>query len=169
LIDFQRDFLADDGRMPIARDQVEPLIAKTNRIISDARAHGVPVVAIGNEFAPHDTVMNFFRRNAAVAGSAGAAWDERVAAGDAPYFAKTRGDAFSNERLGRHLTELGVEEVVLAGVMAKACVTATARGALQAGLRVRVLAGAVADTSERAKTNALAKLAALPGVAVERE
>ena len=27
LIDFQRDFLADDGRMPVARDQVAPVLA----------------------------------------------------------------------------------------------------------------------------------------------
>ena len=27
LIDFQRDFLADDGRMPVARSQVAPVLA----------------------------------------------------------------------------------------------------------------------------------------------
>lgn len=167
LIDFQRDFLADDGRMPIARNQLEPLIAGANTAIAEARARGLPIVAIGNEFAPTDRVMNLLRRNAAVAGSPGAAWDERVPQNGAAYFAKTRGDAFSNERLRRHLAELGAEEVVLAGVMAKACVTATAKGALREGLKVRVAADAVADTSDRAKTNALRKLAAMPGVVVE--
>lgn len=169
LIDFQRDFLADDGRMRVARHQVEPLIAHANRAISDARAHGEPIVAIGNEFKPSDRILNVIRRNAAVAGSQGAAWDSRVDATGAPYFAKTRGDAFSNDHLKRHLEELGIEEVVLAGVMAKACITATARGALRSGLRVRVLANAVADSSDRAKADALRRLAAIPGVVVQRE
>ncbi len=169
LIDFQRDFLADDGRMPIARDQVEPLVSGANRAIAEASAQGVPIVRIGNEFAPSDRVMNLLRRHAAIAGSSGAAWDRRISADGAPYFAKTRGDAFSNERLRRHIAELAAEEVVLAGVMAKACVTATARGALREGLKVRVLADAVADTSDRAKANALRKLAALPGVVVESD
>jgi nicotinamidase-related amidase len=109
------------------------------------------------------------RRNAAIAGSTGAVWDDRIAVDDAPYFSKQRGDAFSNERLRQHLAALGTEEVALAGVMAKACVTATARGALTGGLRVRVLENAVADTSDRAKVAALRKLAAIPGVRVDRD
>jgi nicotinamidase-related amidase len=168
LVDFQRDFLADNGRMPISRSQVEPLIIQTNRAISAARAQGVPIVAVANEFSPDDRLMNVLRRNAAIAGSEGAAWDERVTVHDAPYFTKTRGDAFSNERLRDHLATLGIEEVVLAGLMAKACITATTRGAIAAGLSVRVLGGAVADTSDRAKATALRRLAALPGVRVER-
>jgi nicotinamidase-related amidase len=103
------------------------------------------------------------RRKASIAGSKGAAWDERLAVHDAPYFTKTRGDAFSNERLRQHLAALGIDEVVLAGLMAKACMTATTRGAIAAGLRVRVLEGAVADSSDRAKANALRRLAAIPG------
>ena len=169
LVDFQRDFFGDDGRMPISRKHVEPLILQTTLAISAARAHGVPIVAIGNEFQPHDWLMNMMRRNAAIAGSKGAAWDEqRVAAHGAPYFSKTRGDAFSNERLRQHLAALGIEEVVLAGLMAKACIAATARGAIAAGLRVRVLEGAVADASDRAKAHALRRLAAIAGVRIDR-
>jgi nicotinamidase-related amidase len=169
LVDFQRDFLADDGRMPISRNQVDPLIVETNRAISAAREHGVDIVAVGNEFQPKDWFMNILRRNASIAGSDGAVWDGRIAVGDAPYFAKTRGDAFSNERLRQHLAALDIEEVVLAGLMAKACITATARGALICGLSVRILENAVADSSDRAKNNALRKLAAIPGVRVERD
>ncbi len=54
LVDFQRDFLADDGRMPISRNQVEPLIIHANLAISAAREQGVHIVAIGNEFPPDD-------------------------------------------------------------------------------------------------------------------
>jgi nicotinamidase-related amidase len=169
LIDYQHDFLDDAGRMPIARHQVAPLIAETQRAIAAARASGMDVIAIGNEFKPNDWFMNALRRRAAIAGSRGAAWDERLPIAGLPYFPKVASDAFSNAALRRYLVERGTEEVVLAGLQSKACVTATARGARKAGLRVRVLGPAVADTSDGAKRNALRKLAAMPGVAVDDE
>jgi nicotinamidase-related amidase len=166
LIDFQRDFLDADGRMPIARHQVEPLIVETRRAVEAARKEGMDVIAIGNEFRPGDW-LNFFRRNAAIAGSPGAAWDARLPIAGIPYFPKTQSDAFSNAELRRYLAERGTEEVILTGLQSKACVSATARGARKAGLRVRVLARAVADTSDRARKHALRKLAAIPDVCVE--
>jgi nicotinamidase-related amidase len=158
LIDFQRDFLTETGRMPVARHQIDPLIAATNDAIRIARADGIPIIAIGNEFRRSDRVMNLLRRNAAVAGSAGAQWDARVPIDGVAYFAKQRGDAFSNPALGIHLKEQGVGEVVLSGLMARACVTATAKGALARGLKVGVLRDAVADLSDRARDAALARL-----------
>jgi nicotinamidase-related amidase len=169
LIDFQHDFLARDGRMPIASDQLEPLIAGANRAIAEARSRGIPIVAVGNEFDPNDRIMNVLRRGAAIAGTPGAAWDPRVPTDGARYFPKTRGDAFSNDAFRRHLVdELGVDDVLLAGVYAKACIAATARGARRAGLRVTVLEDAVADASDALKANALRKLAAVPGISVAR-
>jgi nicotinamidase-related amidase len=166
LIDFQRDFLDDNGRMPIARNQVEPLIAETNQAIAAARAKGIEVLGIGNEFSPRDWFMNTLRRNAALAGSDGAAWDDRIPLDGAPYFTKTQGDAFSNEQLKQHLRDLGTEEVILTGLQSKACVMATARGAIKEGLRVRILERAVADTSDGARERALRRLAAIPGVSI---
>jgi nicotinamidase-related amidase len=164
LIDFQHDFLRDDGRMPVARAQVVPMIDAANQAVRRARERGDLVVAIGNEFPPGDRLMNLLRRNAALAGTDGAAWDERVDRAGARYFPKTRGDAFSNPELAAYLAAAGVDEVVLAGLQAKACVSATARGARAHGLRVRALAPAIADESDWWRTLALRRLGRLPGV-----
>ena len=159
LIDFQRDFLAPDGRMPVARGQIESVVAATNKAISAARARGEDVVAIGNEFLRSDVVANFFRRNAALAGSPGAAWDERIPITGAPYFRKWRGDAFCNPALEEFLRNHCVGQVALAGVFASGCVSATANGALARGFRVTVLGDAVADANGRARDRALQRLA----------
>jgi len=159
LIDFQRDFLAPDGRMPVARGQIESLIAAANKAIADARARGEEVVAIGNEFPRSDVVQNFFRRNAALAGSPGAAWDERIPVTGAPYFRKWRSDAFCNPALEEFLREHLVGQVTLAGLFASGCVSATAKGALARGFRVTILGHAVADSSGQARDTALERLA----------
>jgi nicotinamidase-related amidase len=158
LIDFQYDFLSDEGRMPIARHQVFPVIAAANAAIDHARAAAIDIIAIGNEFRPNDRLMNLLRRKAAIAGSRGATWDARVDIGAATYFPKWRSNAFSNPALAAFLAERRIGEVVLAGLFAGACVTATAKGALARGLRVRVLKEAVADASDAARAAALARL-----------
>lgn len=69
LIDFQDDFLADSGRMPVAREQVESVLAATRAAISQAQARGDLIVQIGNEFRPHDLIGNLMRRGAAISDS----------------------------------------------------------------------------------------------------
>jgi nicotinamidase-related amidase len=159
LIDFQCDFLAESGRMPVARHQIEPVIAAANKAVVDANTNGADVVAIGNEFSPSDRLMNLVRRGAAIAGSSGARWDARVPIAGATYFPKWRSDAFCNPALSRFLQERGIGEVILAGLFARACVTATAKGALARGLKVSILRDAVADASNRAREAALNHLA----------
>ena len=161
LLDFQYDFLSDNGRMPVARNQIAPVIAAANAAIAQAREAGIDIIAIGNEFRAGDWFMNLLRKNAAIAGSSGAAWDARVDIKGATYFSKTRGNAFSNPNLMAFLAEQRTEEIVMAGLYASACVTATAKGALAQGLKVRVLPQAVADSSDRTREAALARLSRL--------
>jgi nicotinamidase-related amidase len=157
LIDFQRDFLRDDGRMPVDVGQRQLVIAAANRAAAAARARGDAVIAIGNEFRRSDWA-NVFRRFAALAGSEGARWDERVGVDDARYFRKWRASAFCNPDLAVCLRDLGAEDLAIAGLYASACVTATARDALERGFRVTVLSDAVADRSDAARTRALERL-----------
>ena len=158
LIDFQCDFLRSDGRMPVSADQREPVVAAAHRAVAAAKARGDAVIAIGNAFRRGDW-GNLFRRFAAMAGSDGARWDERVETAGAACFVKWRGSAFCNPDLETRLRELGVSELALAGLYAGACVSATARDALRLGYRVSVLADAVADRSDGARRRALARLA----------
>jgi nicotinamidase-related amidase len=160
LIDFQRDFLAADGRMPVPRHQVTGVLVATAMAIERAVAGGDLIVAIGNEFRPGDRLGNMRRHHAAVAGSAGAAWDDRVRVPPAAaYLPKWKGSAFCNPDLGELLAREHVGAVTLCGLYARACVTATARAALARGLRVTVLRDAVACQSDGSREAALRRLA----------
>jgi len=158
LIDFQNDFLKDAGRMPVARGQVVGLLAATTAAITAARGRADPVVAIGNEFRRNDHLGNLLRRSASIAGSWGAGWDERLPLDDIQYFAKWGGDAFGNPELEPWLRARRVDRLALTGLFAKACVTATAKGALARGFGVRILAGGVACGSDKSLDRALERL-----------
>jgi nicotinamidase-related amidase len=158
LIDFQRDFLAPDGRMPVDQEQVEHLVTAAQRAVENAQAHGDLIVKIGNEFRPRDVIGNLFRHHAAVRGSDGAAWDERIDPPGATYIPKWRSDAFCNSALDAVLSEHEVGGVSLTGLYAKACVSATAKSARKRGLSVEVIGEATACSSSRSREVALAKL-----------
>jgi maleamate amidohydrolase len=158
-VDLQRDFLADDARMPIARAQVEPLLRASNAVLDAAHERGWPVVTIGNEFPPGDWLRNLVRRGAAIRGTAGAAIDPRVHPVSDAYFPKDRRDAFTNPALDAWLRDKQVGHVVVLGVMANACVRATVLGARNRGYRVAVVRDAVGAPTDGARETALARMA----------
>ncbi|MGH9054815.1 MAG: cysteine hydrolase family protein [Acidimicrobiales bacterium] len=159
LIDFQYDFLAADGRMPVDRGQVEPVVAAARIAIAQARDAGDLIIRIGNEFRTRDLIGNALRHRAALAGSSGSIWDSRVDAAGSVYLPKWKGSAFCNPELLRILKLAKVEEVYIAGLFAGACVTATARAAKAQGLSVRVLVDAIACKTDVSRSKALARLA----------
>lgn len=161
LLDFQHDFLADDGRMPVARHQVPQVLAATRTYIGTARAAGAVVIKIGNEFRRTDLVRNLLRRRAAIEGTVGTAWHPLVDVPGAIYIPKWKGDAFCNPMLRATLAESGIEDVALAGLFAAACITATAKTALALGLRVRLLADAIACRTDASRQSALSHLSSL--------
>ncbi len=158
LLDFQFDFLDKKGRMPVARAHVQPTLDGARRAIDHFRAHSRPVVAIGNEFKRGDAVMNLLRRYASMEGSKGAHWDERIPLNGLPYFPKWASSAFVNPEFEAWLRREGVREIVLGGMFASACVTATAKDALGRGFRVRLLGPAIACSNDRSKARALGRL-----------
>ena len=147
LLDFQRDFLADDGRMPVARHHVAPVLAAARRAADQARLSRDLIVKVGNEFRRRDLLGNLVRCRAAVAGSAGTAWDDRIDLGGALYVPKSAASAFTNPALGAVLDAHSVRYVTIAGLFASGCVRARAEAALRRGLVVEVLGDAVACSS----------------------
>jgi nicotinamidase-related amidase len=158
LIDFQEDFLAPTGRMPVDQGQVQPVIQAAQLAVDEAQRNGDLIVKIGNEFRPSDVIGNVFRHRAAMRGSPGAAWDGRIDPAGATYLPKWRSDAFCNPDLANLLEEAHVSQVRLAGLYAKACVSATARAAHKRGLAVQVIGQATACSNDRSRQDALAKL-----------
>ena len=159
LIDFQRDFLEPGGKMPVARNQMVPVIGAAASAIAQARHAGSPIVAVGNAFRPQDRLMNLLRRHASIAGTRGADWDERLPIEGITYFDKWQTSAFVNTAVRTWLNDHNIKTITLAGLFAKACVSATARAAMAEGFEVQILTGAVACSSDRSRAKALHRLA----------
>jgi nicotinamidase-related amidase len=158
LIDFQSDFLDDAGRMPVARNHVEPALSAAASAARLYKQHGQPVVAIGNQFRRRDYVMNLLRGYAALEGSPGARWDPRLPLDDIAFFAKWETSAFCNPDLATWLTSRRIGTLVMCGLMARACVSATATEAMKRGFTVILFEPAIACASDRSRARALKQL-----------
>lgn len=159
LLDLQVDFLSETGRLPIDQGQVPGLLAAAKRAVERARAAGWPIVAVGNEFRKQDFVLNVFQNFASMQGSAGAAWDPRAPAERDAYFPKRVADSFSNPELEPWLRAHGVTRVRIVGLQAKACVGATAKGAMRRGFGVVLAKSEVGCVSEGSRERSLRRLA----------
>jgi nicotinamidase-related amidase len=113
LIDFQEDFLAPKGRMPVDQGQVLPVLEAAHRAVEEAQLVEDLIVKIGNEFKPSDKVGNLFRHHAAMKDSQGAAWDNRIDPPGSTYLPKWRADAFCNPDLVALLEERGLSVQVI--------------------------------------------------------
>lgn len=117
VIDVQNDYF-EGGAFPLWN--TEQTLAATETAIRGARAKGIPVVCvqhIANGPSP------FFNP-----GTEGVKIHERVraAAGNAPIVAKQHADAFEGTTLYETLQGLGVDELIVCGMMTQNCVTHTA-------------------------------------------
>jgi nicotinamidase-related amidase len=137
---------------------VEPAIEAASKAVDGARSNGDLIVKIGNEFPRRAVIRNLLRHHAAIAGSDGAALDQRIDPPEATYLTKWRSDEFCNPDLSVLLAEHQIGELLLAGLFAKACLSATAKGGRKRGLSVRVLGSATACSNEKTRRNALDKL-----------
>lgn len=144
--------------MPIARDQVGPLLTAANALIDAASAREAHVAYVVNVFPRSALVANFFRRGAAVAGTKGTEIDPRVRVAGDVRFSKAASDAFTNPALDAWLREQDVREIVVVGVFAPHCVRATVRGALERAYSVTIASDGIAARSERSRSDAIAKL-----------
>lgn len=159
LLDFQEDFLNPNGRMPVAHQQVQPVLSRARQAMMDAARDGDLIVAIGNEFKRNDYLGNLFRRNASIEGSPGTRWASELPLRDIPYFSKWRKSAFVNPEFELWLHAHNVGTIALTGLQAKACVAATAKDAIARNLRVELISDAIACVSDKSRDRALAKLA----------
>ncbi len=157
ILDLQRDFLEKDGRMPVAADQVVPMLAMIAELRDAAEERGMPVIAVRNVFSKWD-VANLFRNGAGVEGRAGTELDLRGRLEGLPTFDKSASDAFTSEAFEAYLKEHRVNHVVVVGLFADGCVTYTSKGALNRGYRVTVVEGAVASRDESTRRSAIQNL-----------
>ena len=158
LIDFQHDFLHPQGKMPVCKAQVAPVLAAAGRAVTEAQQAGDAILAIGNEFRPGDRLMNLLRRRASIAGSPGAQWTAALPLAGIQYFPKWAASAFVNPALDAWLRENKIGTLALSGLFAKACIAATCRDALARGYGVELVSDAIACGSDASRGRALTRL-----------
>ena len=158
LIGLQADYLQPHGRMPVAQDQVQPLIDATDAIVAAARANTTLVFYTRDEASPFDFVANWERNQATPRLWYGSELDPRVDVFAGPVFAKDETDAFANEKLEPWLDEQNIGQLVIAGTFADESVLQSARAALARSYKVTVISDAVADASAQSRDAALKSL-----------
>lgn len=149
LMDLQRDFLNREiGRMPVDEPGAEAVLHAANKVLSKSVLAGALPVLVTNQFPATARVGNFFRKGAAIAGSAGAELDARLAhTGQVKLIAKASPSAFSNPELQQYLHAHGVKELYVLGVFAEGCVRSTVADAIKRGYTVHVIEAAVASNA----------------------
>jgi nicotinamidase-related amidase len=138
VIDAQHDYV--DGRLPLAG--VDAALDEIGRLLARARALGTPIIHVvhhgkgaGGLFAPGS-------RGIEIASPASPAPGE-------PVLTKSLPNAFASTDLADRLHALHRSSLVLAGFMTHMCVEATARGAIDLGLKATVVAAATATRDLR--------------------
>lgn len=157
LIDLQRDFLdLQRGRMPVSESGAKAVLRVANDVLSQRTLVGALPILVVNQFPSAARLANFFRKGAAMVGTAGAELDGRLErSGTEKVITKASPSAFSNPELERYLRAHGVQDIYVLGVFAEGCVRSTAVDAVKRGFAVHVIADAVASNAAWKKAFAL--------------
>jgi len=158
LIGYQGDYLEADGRLPVAQNQVAPMIEATKTIVDAARKNAVGVFYIRDESSPFTFISNHYRNQATQRLWGGSQLDERADVFAGPDFAKMHRDAFSNSALEPWLNEQNAGRLVVGGAYVERSVLASVKTALRLGYKVTVVSDAVAGKSAQWRDQALKSL-----------
>lgn len=120
VIDLQNDYFPG-GKFPLWN--TEATLANIERAIAAAREKDIPVIHIQHIADPAMGIAPFFNE-----GTEGAEIHPRIleAAPDAPVVVKRFADGFVETDLEKTLSELGVTDLLICGMMTQNCVTHTA-------------------------------------------
>ncbi|MDK4726541.1 cysteine hydrolase family protein [Rhizobium phaseoli] len=137
IIDAQNEYL--DGKLPLPG--IGPAIVEIGRLLDAGRENGVPVFHVVHHAPPTGSLFAAGSRAAEIIPALAPVDGERV-------IAKTLPNAFAGTTLAAALTDLaegsGRTDIILVGFMTHMCVSATARAALDLGIRAIVVASAAA-------------------------
>lgn len=157
VVDMQIDYIDENGKFPIEKNQINNLITNTNYVIDDFFINGYEIIYIKMYFRKND-IKNVFRNFAVIEGSAGAEIDPRINIRSNNIFTKYTPNAFTNNRLENYLIKNQINEIFMCGVMADECVYETALGAFDRGYIVNYISNAVGSSSIKNIEDAIEKL-----------
>lgn len=142
VIDLQNDYFPG-GKFPLWN--TDATLAAVEQAIAAARAAGIPVIHIQHIANPDAGPAPFFN-----AGTSGADIHPRIlaAAPDGPVVVKAFADSFVGTRLEAVLSDLGVSELLVCGMMTQNCVTHTAISKAAEKYKVCILPDCCTTVSE---------------------
>lgn len=142
LIDVQNDYFPG-GKFPLWN--ADAVLTGIELAVKAARAKGVPVVLIQHVATPKTGTAPFFNK-----GTDGVRIHPRLlaAAPDAPVVVKAHADSFYGTTLEKTLTDMGVDELLIGGMMTQNCVTHTAISKSAEKYKVTVLPDCCTTVSE---------------------
>lgn len=120
VIDLQNDYFPG-GAFPLCN--ADTILVTIERAVNQARARGIGVVYVQHVADSEQGIAPFFN-----AGTPGVEIHPRAraAAPDAPVVVKHFADSFERTNLHETLQQLGIDELILCGMMTQNCVTHTA-------------------------------------------
>jgi nicotinamidase/pyrazinamidase len=157
VLDMQEDFLGENARMPIKKDQIPAITAVVNSLIDEFEKNGQQIIYIKSEF-PKIALGNKLRHFAAIKGSKGTAIYGKIRISGTAIFSKKEPDAFSNPELENFLVANQVKRLVITGVYADQCVQSTTLAALDRKYQVTFVRNGVGSSSEKAVNRACEKV-----------
>ncbi len=153
ILDMQEDFLGEDARLPIAKEQIPAITAVVNGLIDEFEREGRPIIYVRSEF-PKRAIGNRIRHHAAIEGTPGAKIFGKIRISGSAIFSKKEPDAFSNQGFEQYLIANQINELVITGVYADQCVLYTALGALNRQYHVKFVRNGVGSNSGKAVNRA---------------
>ncbi|AZN36329.1 cysteine hydrolase family protein [Iodobacter ciconiae] len=120
VIDLQNDYFPG-GAFPLSN--TDATLSTIEHVISKAHSKGIPVIHVQHIADPKQGIAPFFNL-----GTSGAEIHARImaAAPNAPIVVKHFADSFEQTCLHETLQKLGVNELIICGMMTQNCVTHTA-------------------------------------------
>lgn len=142
VIDLQNDYFTG-GKFPLWN--TENTLQNVVKAIEKANNEGIPVVHIQHIADPKAGIAPFFNE-----GTEGAAIHSEVlkAAPNAKVVIKHYADAFYETKLEEELSKLGVEELLVCGMMTQNCVTHTAISKAAEKYKVKILPNCCTTVNE---------------------
>jgi nicotinamidase/pyrazinamidase len=156
VVDIQNDFTGQKARMPAEKSQANEIIRNINNLVGYSQYNEWVVIYIGNEYSSFDP-LNVFRNFAAIKGSEGVKLDPKLAVINQNYFSKKTEDAFSNLELLTFLKQSKINEILVTGVYAEACILQTIKGGLRNGFLVKAIADGIGTKSQKKRQSCLDK------------
>jgi nicotinamidase-related amidase len=149
VMDMQEDFLGENAKMPINKEQIPAITAVINSLIDDFERNGRQIIYVKSEF-PKIALGNRIRHHAAIKGSPGTEIYGKIRISGNLIFSKKEPDAFSNSEFEKYLVASQVNQLVITGVYADQCVLTTTLKALGRGYQVKFVRNGVGSSSDKA-------------------